>query len=81
MALDNCINLLAEPPNKGAFISYRDSKLTRLLKDSLGGNTMMVLISCVSPSIQCYEETFHTLKYSLRARNIRRKIKVYKKEI
>lgn len=38
LALGNCINALGEKGNKGNFVPYRDSKLTRLLKDSLGGN-------------------------------------------
>jgi len=51
LALGNCINILSDnmrPP--GTFVPYRDSKLTRLLKDSLGGNTKTVMIACVSPS-------------------------------
>ena len=51
LALGNCINILSDnmrPP--GSFVPYRDSKLTRLLKDSLGGNTKTVMIACVSPS-------------------------------
>jgi kinesin family member 18/19 len=39
LALGNCINILGDTSKKGAFVPYRDSKLTRLLKDSLGGNT------------------------------------------
>lgn len=53
---------------------YRDSKLTRLLKDSLGGNTKTLMIACVSPSYNCYEETINTLKYATRARLIKNKI-------
>ena len=74
LALGNCINILSEPNKKGSFIPYRDSKLTRLLKDSLGGNTKTVMISCISPSYLAYEETVNTLKYAARARNIKRKI-------
>jgi kinesin family protein 18/19 len=54
-------------------VPYRDSKLTRLLKDSLGGNTKTLMIACISPSFLAYEETINTLKYASRARNIQRK--------
>lgn len=74
MALGNCINILSEPNKRGAYVPYRDSKLTRLLKDSLGGNTKTIMISCISPSYLAYEETVNTLKYAARARNIKRKI-------
>lgn len=55
---------------KGGFVPYRDSKLTRLLKDSLGGNTKTIMIACVSPSCLSYEETLNTMKYACRARKI-----------
>lgn len=45
------------------FIPYRDSKLTRLLKDSLGGNCRTVMIANVSPFAMHFEETHNTLKY------------------
>lgn len=73
------------------FIPYRDSKLTRLLKDSLGGNTKTVMIACVSPSALYYEETLNTLKYACRANKIQKVVQQnirqaktmdqYKKEI
>ena len=47
---------------KKGHIPYRDSKLTRLLQDSLGGNSLTVLISCISPSESDFEETNNTLK-------------------
>lgn len=53
---------------------YRDSKLTRLLKDSLGGNTKTIMIACLSPSQLCYEETINTLKYATRARKIQKNV-------
>lgn len=76
LALGNCINVLAESSKgkKASFIPYRDSKLTRLLKDSLGGNTRTIMIGCVSPSINCHEETINTLKYASRARAIKKRI-------
>jgi kinesin family protein 18/19 len=70
--------VLAEASTKGTkktiFVPYRDSKLTRLLKDSLGGNTKTIMIGCVSPSLQCYEETLNTLKYASRARAIKKRV-------
>lgn len=67
------------------FVPYRDSKLTRLLKDSLGGNTKTLMLTCISPSYDHYEETLNTLKYAARARKIqnpaKRNIKGSKKSI
>ena len=57
-------------------VPYRDSKLTRLLQDSLGGNSRTCMIACVSPTDTNLEETLNTLKYAARARNIRNKPKV-----
>lgn len=74
LALGNCINILSDPNKKGSFVPYRDSKLTRMLKDSLGGNTQTIMIACVSPSFAAYEETVNTLKYANRARNIKKKV-------
>ncbi|XXG80985.1 hypothetical protein AAC387_Pa09g1723 [Persea americana] len=54
-------------------IPYRDSKLTRLLRDSLGGKTKTCIIATVSPSAHCLEETLSTLDYACRAKNIRNK--------
>ncbi len=70
LALGNCINILSDTNKKGAFVPYRDSKLTRLLKHSLGGNTITIMIACISSSYQAYEETINTLKYANRARCI-----------
>ena len=50
LALANCINALGDKTKKGVFVPYRDSKLTRLLKDSLGGNCKTVMIATISPS-------------------------------
>ena len=52
---------------------YRDSKLTRILQDSLGGNSRTSMIACISPAESSYEETLNTLKYASRARNIKNK--------
>lgn len=54
----------------------RDSKLTRLLRDSLGGRTKTCIIATVSPAVHCLEETLSTLDYAHRAKNIRNKPEV-----
>eukprot|EP01028_Stygiella_incarcerata_P002923 TRINITY_DN15586_c0_g2_i1.p1 TRINITY_DN15586_c0_g2~~TRINITY_DN15586_c0_g2_i1.p1 ORF type:complete len:1199 (+),score=329.70 TRINITY_DN15586_c0_g2_i1:443-4039(+) len=75
LALGNCINILGDSTRKaGTYVPYRDSKLTRLLKDSLGGNTQTVMIANISPSRYYYEETQNTLKYASRAKNIQHRI-------
>jgi hypothetical protein len=56
-------------------VPYRDSKLTRLLKESLGGNTRTAMVAAVSPSCLCYEETLSTLKYASKARLITRTVR------
>jgi kinesin family protein 18/19 len=71
LALGNCINALGEKGNKGAYVPYRDSKLTRLLKDSLGGNCRTVMIANIGPAHICVEDTTNTLKYANRAKNIK----------
>jgi kinesin family protein 18/19 len=68
LALANCITALTR---KGAYVNYRDSKLTRMLKDSLSGNCYTVMAAHVSPSIAAFEETVNTLKYAHRACEIR----------
>lgn len=73
LALGNCINALIDG-KRGKYVNYRDSKLTRLLKDSLGGNCRTVMISNISPSSTKFDETLNTLKYASRARNIKNKI-------
>jgi len=74
MTLGLCINILSDTNKKGVFVPYRDSKLTKLLKDSLGGNTMTFMIACVSPFGGAYEETINTLKYASKAKNITKKV-------
>lgn len=66
--------MLACDPQMKKFVPYRDSKLTRLLKDSLGGNTKTIMIGCVQQNLNCHEETINTLKYASRARAIKKKI-------
>jgi len=57
-------------------IPYRDSKLTRLLQDSLGGNTKTVMIAAISPASYNYEETLSTLRYADRAKQIKNKPRI-----
>ena len=73
LALGNCINALHENNSKNQtnYIPFRDSKLTRLLKDSLGGNCRTVMIANIGPSNLSYEDTHNTLKYANRAKNIK----------
>ena len=75
LALGNCINALGEKGNKGNFVPFRDSKLTRLLKDSLGGNCRTVMIANISSAESSFEETLNTLKYANRAKNIKTHVK------
>lgn len=63
-------------------VPYRDSKLTRILQDSIGGTAKCVFIACVSPSAYNYEESQITLKYAARAKNIVNKpIRVIEKAV
>jgi hypothetical protein len=73
MALGNVITALCEKGNKSHHIPYRDSKLTRLLQDSLGGNTKTVMIAALSPANYNHDETVSTLRYADRAKNIKNK--------
>jgi hypothetical protein len=68
------LSLSASSSSGAPFVPYRDSKLTRLLRDSLGGNTRTVMIATISPSCVCYEETLATLKYATRAKAISRHV-------
>uniref|UniRef100_A0A7M4ESA4 Kinesin family member 4A n=1 Tax=Crocodylus porosus TaxID=8502 RepID=A0A7M4ESA4_CROPO len=73
LCLGNVISALGEENKKGGFVPYRDSKLTRLLQDSLGGNSHTLMIACVSPADSNMEETLNTLRYADRARKIKNK--------
>ena len=73
LALGSCINALCDPRRRN-HIPYRNSKLTRLLKFSLGGNCKTVMIVCVSPSSAHFDETQNTLRYANRAKNIQTKV-------
>jgi len=73
-ALGNCISALVD--GRSAHIPYRDSKLTRLLQDSLGGNTKTVMFATVGPADYNYDETISTCRYANRAKNIKNKPKI-----
>ncbi|XP_048448842.1 kinesin-like protein KIF27 isoform X1 [Rhincodon typus] len=73
LALGNVISALGDPKRKSIHIPYRDTKITRLLKDSLGGNAKTVMIACISPSSSSFDESLNTLKYANRAKDIRNK--------
>ncbi|KAK7907562.1 hypothetical protein WMY93_016174 [Mugilogobius chulae] len=67
-ALGNVISALAD--GRSGHVPYRDSKLTRLLQDSLGGNAKTVMVATLGPAPQHYDETLTTLRYANRAKNI-----------
>ena len=74
-ALGNVINALVEQAKgsakKGVFVPYRNSKLTRVLQESLGGNSITVMLAAMSPAGSSAEETISTLKYADRAKAIK----------
>ncbi|XP_046439870.1 kinesin-like protein KIF21A isoform X2 [Daphnia pulex] len=74
LALGNVISALGDAARKALHVPYRDSKLTRLLQDSLGGNSRTLMIACCSPSDRDFMETLNTLKYANRARNIKNRV-------
>lgn len=76
MALGNVISALGDESRRSTHIPYRDSKLTRLLQDSLGGNSQTLMVACVSPANNNMQETLSTLKYANRARNIKNRVSV-----
>uniref|UniRef100_A0A8C8SDK7 Kinesin-like protein n=1 Tax=Pelusios castaneus TaxID=367368 RepID=A0A8C8SDK7_9SAUR len=73
-ALGNVISALVDGRCK--HIPYRDSKLTRLLQDSLGGNTKTLMVACLSPADNNYDESLSTLRYANRAKNIKNKPRI-----
>ncbi|XP_007180235.1 kinesin-like protein KIF18B isoform X1 [Balaenoptera acutorostrata] len=75
LALINVLNALADAKGRKSHVPYRDSKLTRLLKDSIGGNCRTVMIAAISPSSLAYEDTYNTLKYADRAKEIKLSLK------
>ncbi|KAI0488803.1 hypothetical protein KFK09_028642 [Dendrobium nobile] len=76
LTLGRVINALVD---HSGHVPYRDSKLTRLLRDSLGGKTKTCIVATISPSIHCLEETLNTLDYAHRAKNIKNKPEVNQK--
>jgi kinesin family protein 4/21/27 len=72
LVLGNVISALGGE-NKRAHVPYRDSKLTRLLQDSLGGNSKTVMLCCVSPADADFNESLNAVRYANRARNIQNK--------
>ncbi|XP_028460950.1 kinesin-like protein KIF3C isoform X1 [Perca flavescens] len=73
-ALGNVISALAD--GRSSHVPYRDSKLTRLLQDSLGGNAKTVMVATLGPAPQHYDETLTTLRYANRAKNIQNQPRV-----
>ncbi|RDB21522.1 hypothetical protein Hypma_011769 [Hypsizygus marmoreus] len=84
LALGNVISALGDPARSkshtATHVPYRDSKLTRLLQDSLGGNAHTLMIACVSPAEYNANETINTLKYANRARNIKNRAVLNERE-
>jgi hypothetical protein len=76
LALGNVISALGDESRRAAHVPYRDSKLTRLLQDSLGGNSQTLMLACVSPADSNFMETLNTLKYANRARNIKNRVTI-----
>jgi hypothetical protein len=73
LALGNVISALTDDTGKVNHVPYRESKLTRILQDSLGGNSRTIMIACISPAESNFDESLNTLKYASRARNIKNK--------
>ncbi|KAH8244526.1 hypothetical protein KR026_012493, partial [Drosophila bipectinata] len=76
LGLGNCISALGD--KRTMHVPYRTTKLTRLLQDSLGGNSQTLMIACVAPTDRDFRETLSTLEYANRAKNIQNKIKLNK---
>ncbi|KAL3857944.1 hypothetical protein ACJMK2_012569 [Sinanodonta woodiana] len=73
LVLGNCISSLGDPKRRHGHIPYRDSKLTKLLADSLGGNGVTLMVCCITPSSHHASETMNTLRYASRAKKIQTK--------
>ncbi|TPX52562.1 hypothetical protein SeMB42_g01346 [Synchytrium endobioticum] len=76
LALGNVISALGDETRRASHVPYRDSKLTRLLQDSLGGNSQTMMLACVSPADTNMNETRNTLEYANRAKNIKNRVMI-----
>lgn len=74
-ALGNCVAALAEGSNM-SHVPFRDSKLTRILTDSLGGNSKTCMYACIGPTLLNYDETYSTLLFATRAMKVRTHVKI-----
>ena len=72
-ALSNCIQMLASQKSMN-YVPYRDSKLTRLLSESLGGNCKTTICACISPSMLHYDESYSTLLFAIKAMSVRTRV-------
>ncbi|XP_028400299.1 LOW QUALITY PROTEIN: kinesin-like protein KIF12 [Dendronephthya gigantea] len=73
LTLGNCISALSDAKKRNGHIPYRDSKLTKLLAKSIGGDGMTLMIACISPSSYAVSDTLNTLRYAQRAKKIKNK--------
>ena len=71
LALANCINALGKATGGRAYVPYRNSKLTRLLKDGLSGNSRTAMVATVAAASDQYHHSINTLKYADRAKEIK----------
>lgn len=74
------ISALSDDKLRGQYIPYRNSKLTRLLQDSLGGNSQTLMLACVSPADSNQHETLSTIKYANRAKRITNKVMIHQEQ-
>ena len=76
-ALSNCIQMLAQQKitkTNTNYVPFRDSKLTRLLSESLGGNCKTTICACISPSMLHYDESYSTLLFAIKAMSVRTRV-------
>jgi hypothetical protein len=76
LALGNVISALSDETRRGGHVPYRDSKLTRMLQDSLGGNSHTLMLACISPSDFYLQESINTLEYASKAGNIKNQVEI-----
>ena len=72
-ALSNCIQMLSSQKSM-SYVPFRDSKLTRLLSESLGGNCKTTICACISPSMLHYDESYSTLLFAIKAMSVRTRV-------